>query len=170
MDQTHKSRTPSKRDKNEDKSDRQEAPRHLLPERMRAENIICTFLALPPLMQAEQIRQGIDASVAVSICRDLLGLPLPIFLKNLGLPSDGLRRKIAASKRLTSRESDLLARTVFAHQLATEIFQDPKLAKEWLLRKNSLFRDETPLQLLDTQAGYDLVRNHLIRVSYGICV
>jgi putative toxin-antitoxin system antitoxin component (TIGR02293 family) len=55
------------------------------------------------------------------------------------------------------------------HGLAKDVLEDSKLAGEWMLRPNVHLRHERPLDMLDTKAGYDCVRDVLIRVAHGVC-
>ncbi|MFM0111696.1 antitoxin Xre/MbcA/ParS toxin-binding domain-containing protein [Paraburkholderia nemoris] len=132
-------------------------------------NVIGAFLAMPPIEQAQQIRQGMDANVARSVSRDLLNVSLPVLLRSLRLSPSVVRRKISSCKPLSASESDLIARTVLIHELATDVLENPKLASEWMLKRNIHLRDEAPLDMLDTQTGYDCVRSILLRLAYGIC-
>ncbi|MBW0450644.1 DUF2384 domain-containing protein [bacterium M00.F.Ca.ET.228.01.1.1] len=133
-------------------------------------NLIRAFLAMPPIEQAQQIRQGIDANVACSVSKDLLNVSLPDLLRSLRLSPSAVRRKIASGKRLSVSESDLIARTMMIYELATDVLEDPNLANEWMVKRNILLGDEAPLDMLDTQSGYDCVRNILLRVAYGVGV
>jgi putative toxin-antitoxin system antitoxin component (TIGR02293 family) len=132
-------------------------------------NVIGAFLAMPPIEQAQQIRQGMDANVARSVSRDLLNVSLPVLLRSLRLSPSVVRRKIASCKSLSASESDRIARTVLIHELATDVLENPKLASEWMLKRNIHLRDEAPLDMLDTQTGYDCVREVLIRLAHGVC-
>lgn len=132
--------------------------------------VIRAFLAMPPIEQAHQIRQGIDANVACSVSSDLLNVSLPDLLRSLRVSPGAVRRKISSGERLSASESDLIARTMLIHELATDVFEDPNLASEWMVKHNVLLGDEAPLDMLDTQSGYDCVRNILLRVAYGVGV
>jgi putative toxin-antitoxin system antitoxin component (TIGR02293 family) len=133
------------------------------------ENIISAFLAMAPIEQAQQIRQGMDANVACSVSRDLLNVSLPVLLRSLRLSPSVVRRKISSSKPLSASESDRIARTLLIHELATDVLENSKLASEWMVKRNAHLRDETPLDMLDTQTGYDCVREVLIRLAHGVC-
>lgn len=80
-----------------------------------------------------------------------------------------MRRKISSCKPLSAGESDLIARTVLIHELATDVLENPKLGSEWMLKRSIHLRDEAPLDMLDTQTGYDCVRNILLQLAYGVC-
>jgi putative toxin-antitoxin system antitoxin component (TIGR02293 family) len=53
---------------------------------------------------------------------------------------------------------------------ATDVLEDEKLAAEWLMRPNVQLRGERPLDMLDTQTGFDRVRDLLMRLEYGVTV
>ena len=124
---------------------------------------------MAPIEQAQQIRQGMDANFACSVSRDLLNVSLPVLLRSLRLSPSAVRRKISSSKPLSASESDRIARTLLIHELATDVLENSKLASEWLVKRNAHLRDETPLDMLDTQTGYDCVREVLIRLAHGVC-
>lgn len=56
------------------------------------------------------------------------------------------------------------------HVLAKDVFEDSKLAAEWMLKRNVRLGDEKPIEMLDTQTGYDYVRDILTRLAHGICI
>jgi putative toxin-antitoxin system antitoxin component (TIGR02293 family) len=121
-----------------------------------------------PLEQCRQIREGMEASVIERVARDLLRVPVQTLLANLNLPSSTILRKVARAERLSPAESDRVARVLYVRQLAVEVFEDPALAGEWMQRSNAELAGLSPLEVLDSQPGYDRVRDILLRVIHGV--
>jgi putative toxin-antitoxin system antitoxin component (TIGR02293 family) len=76
------------------------------------------------------------------------------------------RRK--KEKRLSSGESDRVARLARILDLAETVFEDRDKAKEWLHTPNPALGMETPLDLLDTDYGAKRVEEVLWRIEYGV--
>jgi putative toxin-antitoxin system antitoxin component (TIGR02293 family) len=121
-----------------------------------------------PLEQRRQIREGMDAAVIERVAKDLLHVPVQTLLANLNLPSSTILRKVARAERLSPAESDRVARVLYVRQLAVEVFEDPALAREWMQRTNAELGGLSPLEVLDSQPGYDRVREILLRVIHGV--
>ncbi len=69
---------------------------------------------------------------------------------------------------LTPEQSDRIARTAGVVVLAQRVFEDPEIARRWLLTRNPALGYEVPLRLLRTGSGTDLVEAVLIRIEYGV--
>lgn len=132
-------------------------------------NAIDTFLEMGPIDQAHEIRHGFAVDVIRNVSDELLHVSLRILLRSLGLSNSSIGRKSSTTKRLGSTGSDRIARAILIHALAKDVLEDPKLAGEWMLKPNVHLHDETPLDMLDTQVGYDCVRDVLIRLAHGVC-
>jgi putative toxin-antitoxin system antitoxin component (TIGR02293 family) len=128
------------------------------------------FLGLDQIEQSHLIRDGMEAVIVSRIANELLDIPVQTLLASLRLPSSTINRKISQGERLSASESDRAARTMLAYAQAKDVLEDEKLAAEWLLRPNVQLRDERPLDMLDTQTGYDRVRDILLRLEYGVTV
>lgn len=76
------------------------------------------------------------------------------------------RRK--KEKKLSSGESDRLARLARILDLAETVFEDRDNAKEWLHTPNPALNMGTPLSLLDTDFGVNRVEEVLLRIEYGV--
>jgi putative toxin-antitoxin system antitoxin component (TIGR02293 family) len=128
-----------------------------------------TFLVrFDPLEQRRQIREGMEAAIIERVAKDLLHVPVQTLLANLNLPSSTILRKMARAERLSPAESDRVARVLYVRQLAVEVFEDPALASEWMQRSNAELAGLRPLEVLDSQPGYDRVREILLRVIHGV--
>jgi putative toxin-antitoxin system antitoxin component (TIGR02293 family) len=128
------------------------------------------FLGLGPIEQSSLIRDGMEAVIVSRIANELLDIPVQSLLASLRLPSSTINRKISQGERLSASEADRAARTMLIFAQATDVLEDDKLAAEWLMRPNVQLRGERPLDMLDTQTGFDRVRDILMRLEYGVTV
>ena len=54
-------------------------------------------------------------------------------------------------------------------QLATDVFEDATYAIAWLNEPNMATRDSAPIKLLEqTPNGFEIVKNVLLRIQYGV--
>jgi putative toxin-antitoxin system antitoxin component (TIGR02293 family) len=83
-----------------------------------------------------------------------------------------LPRRTLANRRavgtLTADQSDKLVRVARVISKAESTFGNPEKAHRWLRRPTAPLNGETPLQLLDTEAGARLVEDLLVRIDHGI--
>lgn len=78
------------------------------------------------------------------------------------------RRRNSASKKLTSQESDRLARLAKVYAFALDIYVAPEKAREFLARPHAMLDGKPPIDVaLATGPGADLVINLLGRAAYG---
>lgn len=75
---------------------------------------------------------------------------------------------IKGSKTLSPEQSDRIARLARVTAHAQRAFGDPVAALEWLRTRNPALGDETPLRLLRTGSGANLVESVLTRIEYGV--
>lgn len=71
-------------------------------------------------------------------------------------------------KKLSTEQSDRVARTAGIAALAQRVFGDAELAREWLLSPNPVLNQEIPLRLLRTGSGSKVVEDVLIRIDHGV--
>ncbi|MFJ3057488.1 antitoxin Xre/MbcA/ParS toxin-binding domain-containing protein [Herbaspirillum sp. NPDC087042] len=126
------------------------------------------FASMDPVSQGRTIRDGMDAIIAERVAKELLQVPLQTLLAGLGLPSSTILRKISRKERLSGSESDRIARVLYIHEQAADVFEDEALAAQWMRRPNATLGGMTPLEVLDTQPGYDRVRDILSRIAFGV--
>lgn len=128
------------------------------------------FREMDPLAQRQAIREGMEAIIIDRVAKELLNIPVQTLLSGLGLPSSTVLRKISKQERLSGTESDRVARVLYVFELANEVFDDPTLAAKWMVRSLSELGGMRPLEVLDSQPGYDRVRDILTRAALGIPV
>ena len=126
------------------------------------------FSKTGPLEQRQQIRDGMAAIIVNRVAKDLLHVPIRPLLNALGLPSSTILRKISKADRLTGTESDRVARVLYIFDRALDVFEDKRVAAEWMLRPTLELSGVCPLEVLDTQPGYDRVRDLLTRLTFGV--
>lgn len=52
--------------------------------------------------------------------------------------------------------------------LGYEVFDSPEDFKEWLLTPSVAFGNKTPFELLDSNLGFELVENEIVRIQYNV--
>lgn len=127
-----------------------------------------TFDMLDPVAQSGLINDGMEAVVLERIAKELLDVPLQTIVRGLGLAVSTVQRKLKNEERLSPTESDRVARLLLIFRDARIYFGDPALAAEWLKRPLAGLNQVRPLEMLDTQPGYDRVRDILMRVISGV--
>ncbi|KVR09925.1 antitoxin Xre/MbcA/ParS toxin-binding domain-containing protein [Burkholderia ubonensis] len=128
------------------------------------------FRKMGPLEQRSLIREGMQAIVVERVAKNLLHIPLRTLLSSLGLRNSTILRKISKNKRLSSAESDQIARVLSMFEHAVEVFEDEALAAEWALRPNIELAGLRPLDALDSQPSYDRVHDLLTRITFGLSI
>jgi putative toxin-antitoxin system antitoxin component (TIGR02293 family) len=84
-------------------------------------------------------------------------------------PRSTIERKLSGSIRLDLQESDRLARLRRIIAKAEEVFGNAQKARHWMERPSSrLPRGESPLSLLDTDGGTQVVTERLLQIEHGI--
>lgn len=73
-----------------------------------------------------------------------------------------------AARRLSPEQSDRIARTAGIAAHAQRVFGDVDTARIWLLTANPALGGQSPLRLLRTGSGAQLVEGVLIRIEYGV--
>ncbi|WP_240202925.1 antitoxin Xre/MbcA/ParS toxin-binding domain-containing protein [Burkholderia sp. LMG 13014] len=127
------------------------------------------FLVLyPPLEQRRLIRDGFEAVIIDRVAKELLRMPVQTLLASLSLPSSTILRKIQRQERLSPAESDRVARVLYLRNLAIEVFEDEARAVAWMRRPHAELAGLSPLDVLDSQPGYDRARDLLLRVIHGV--
>jgi len=112
------------------------------------------------------IREGIPAGAVESIL-SVVHLSQSELAQALGIPE----RTLARRKRegvLNSEESSKLLRLARVVSRASEVFDDPAAAVDWLKSPNAALRGNAPLSLLDTDIGAENVLDTLGRIEHGV--
>lgn len=114
-------------------------------------------------------RRGVAVDEAVATMR-AWSIPAGRFAAILGCSERKWSRVRAGDRdlRLSRTESDRLLRTQRLFQHARSVFDDDKDARAWLSAPNESLSGESPLTLLDTDAGVRLVDDVLTRLEFGV--
>lgn len=121
-----------------------------------------------PAAAVSSIRQGFGIQVVGDLAETFL-LDQSSVARLIGVSTRTLQR-IATDKqgRLDSVSSDRIYRLERVYRTAVDAFGDSEKAVEWFKRPNWIFKDLTPLELLDTEAGREQVEAELRKIQYGI--
>jgi putative toxin-antitoxin system antitoxin component (TIGR02293 family) len=115
----------------------------------------------------ELIRKGLPAH-AIDFIADLMSLSRTALLDSIKIPVSTVERRLRTGEALSAEESDRVSRVAKVLRRAVEVFGDEAQGKAWMIDSVSSLGGETPLSLLDTMAGYELVTNTLSRIEYGV--
>jgi putative toxin-antitoxin system antitoxin component (TIGR02293 family) len=94
--------------------------------------------------------------------------PAEVWSKILGISTRMMLRNRARSRRLDANISDRIDRVKRIYALTQDVIGGPEKAKLWLIRPNRALQGQVPLELLDTDAGTQIVQEELYRIQYGI--
>lgn len=119
--------------------------------------------------QRQLICDGMEPAVLERLAKDVLHMPLLTLLKSLKLPPSTVQRRLKEQHgRLSAGESDRIARVLIILKAARDLFGNDALAVEWIKRPLAPLDQERPIDMLDTQPGYDRVKDVLIRANDGV--
>lgn len=79
------------------------------------------------------------------------------------------QRNSRAGSRLSKSDGGRIVTAILALREAACTFESVTGAKQWLLRPLRSLGGVAPLSLLDTPAGFELVRQAMRRIEHGIC-
>lgn len=88
--------------------------------------------------------------------------------KVLGTSVRTIVRLQKEQKPLNATWSDRLYRLARVAAQAQEVFENPQTATSWLKRPNRALNGNSPIDLLDTDAGTQQVTELLDRIDYGV--
>lgn len=115
---------------------------------------------------ADAVLAGLPMGVADSVVRQ--GVITPAELYRLVIPRRTLAHRKGKGQRLTSEQSDRLARVVRVVVRAEDALGAADRAGHWLRAPNRALEGRAPLDLLDTDVGARLVERILVRLEHGV--
>jgi putative toxin-antitoxin system antitoxin component (TIGR02293 family) len=124
------------------------------------------LLGVEPMQRIDLVRKGLPAS-AVQAAADYLAMSKKDLLSAIRIPVSTLTLRTRGRKPLSPEESDKLIRLAEAVKRAIVVFGDEAEGKAWLNDPISSLGDRRPVDLLDTQDGFDLVMRTLGRIQFG---
>jgi putative toxin-antitoxin system antitoxin component (TIGR02293 family) len=86
----------------------------------------------------------------------------------LVIPRRTLSHRRAKHQRLSLEESDRLLRIARTSARAEDVFGNPEKARRWLRKPSRPLNGATPLELLRSATGTELVQEELVRIEHGI--
>jgi putative toxin-antitoxin system antitoxin component (TIGR02293 family) len=119
-----------------------------------------------PMDFIQAIRTGLPGD-SVNAVSDLLQLSKGEMYSLLHITPRTAQR-IIRSERLDVDKSDHIVQLMKIHTRCMEVFEDSEKAGRWLKTSNFALGDQTPLSLLDTSEGIELVTDELTRIEYGV--
>ena len=117
--------------------------------------------------QTVQLRKGISAQYVAEMS-DALDMTRASLLENLQLPRSTIEARIKNRTPLTSAEGGAVLRTAKALAKAEEVLEDRDMAAKWFKREIRSLGGVTPISLMDTDSGFELVMKTLGKIEYGI--
>ena len=115
----------------------------------------------------ELIRQGLPTQ-AIDYLAERLSLSRATFLDAIKVPVSTVERRLRLGEALSSDEGDRISRVAKVLRRAVEVFGDEGQGTAWITNTVSSIGGKTPLSLLDTVEGYELVSATLSRIEYGV--
>lgn len=104
---------------------------------------------------------------AIRVVSETLEIPMGEVYSLLHIPPRTAQRMVN-SERLDVDASDHLLQMLKIYKRCLEVFQDSEKTIRWLKTANYALGDQTPLSLLDTTDGLELVTKSLIKIEYGV--
>ncbi|MEO8385414.1 MAG: antitoxin Xre/MbcA/ParS toxin-binding domain-containing protein [Betaproteobacteria bacterium] len=112
------------------------------------------------------IRSRLPTTV-VSEAMGFLSVPRNELLGALRIPVSSFHRKLSTKQALSPEETERVMRLAEITRTTSEAFGGPVEAAAWLTTANMALGGQSPLSLLDTDAGANQVRRVLAVVNYG---
>ena len=112
-------------------------------------------------------RDGMPAAVVVALAK-LLGMSQDAFFESAGFAKSTIKNRISQNKSLSVSEGDRVYRISRVLERALEVLEDKDAAVHWVQQRIRSLGGVTPLSLLDTEAGYELVLATLGRIEHGV--
>jgi len=111
-------------------------------------------------------RRGLPGK-AIRVAAETLQIPMGEVYSLLHITPRTAQRMMN-SEKLDVDASDHLLQLLKIYKRCLEVFQDREKTIRWLKTANFALGDQTPLSLLDTTDGLELVAKSLIKIEYGV--
>lgn len=89
-----------------------------------------------------------------------------VVIKALGTSSNNLSR-FYNKKHLNTQQSEEILDIIQVERLATQVFGDQLVAKEWLACQIPALDNAIPNELLDTFIGREMIKDALLKIEFG---
>ena len=127
---------------------------------------VVALAAESPLKRIDLVRAGLPALVLDETAA-VLGIAKSALIKAAGIPVSTAGAQQRSGKPLSAEHSEKILRVLRATRRAEEVFGDKQEGRAWLTGDVPALGGRRPLDLLDTQDGYELVMNELERIVFG---
>lgn len=124
------------------------------------------LVGVEPMERIGLVRKGLPAS-AIQSAADYLAMSQKDLLAAIRIPVSTVTLRMRERKPLSPDESDKLVRLAEAAKRAIDVFGDEAEGKAWLNDPIVSLGNRRPIDLLDTQDGFDLVMRTLGRIQFG---
>ncbi len=140
----------------------------LTQETQRAAKIILTYQAAfeSPSKKLYAIKKGL-LSTAIKDLGELIGSNQAFMANLLSITEPTLRKYIKERKQLNSNKSEHIIELFELFEKGVDTFGSLEEFKNWIYSPNVNFQ-ESPVKLLDTITGINMVKNALLRLDYGV--
>jgi putative toxin-antitoxin system antitoxin component (TIGR02293 family) len=115
-----------------------------------------------------QIEEGVQVATALDLLRDQ-GL-VNKEIAYLVISAQAIKRRIERGEKLKPAETERYIRVLDVVALSEKVFANHSKALGWLRRGNKRLAERTPLSLLVTHIGCEVVREMLIQIDEGVYV
>ena len=119
-----------------------------------------------PLERIELVRAGFPA-IVLDETAVVLGIAKSVLTRAAGIPVSTAGAQQRSGKPLSSEDSEKILRVLRATRRAEEVFGDKEEGRAWITSEVLALGGRRPLDLLDTQDGYELVTDELGRIVFG---
>jgi putative toxin-antitoxin system antitoxin component (TIGR02293 family) len=126
---------------------------------------VVTLATESPLKRIDLVRAGLPALVLDETAA-VLGIAKSALIKAAGIPVSTAGAQQRSGKPLSAEHSEKILRVLRAMRRAEEVFGGQE-GRAWLTGDVPALAGRRPLDLLDTQDGYELVMNELERIVFG---
>jgi putative toxin-antitoxin system antitoxin component (TIGR02293 family) len=126
---------------------------------------VVTLATESPLKRIDLVRAGLPAMVLDETAA-VLGIAKSALIKAAGIPVSTAGAQQRSGKPLSAEHSEKILRVLRAMRRAEEVFGEQE-GRAWLTGDVPALAGRRPLDLLDTQDGYELVMNELERIVFG---
>lgn len=115
---------------------------------------------------AYALRTGLQFATAVQLAKHT-GIALNRIFAAVNLSPRTMERR-RLQKRMTTDESQKIARFARIVALGDEVFAEASVTSQWLQRPNRALQGIAPIDLMDTDAGAREVEAVLLRLEHGV--
>ena len=129
----------------------------------------CKSLSISKQAWINVIREGFSGEMVVGLARKMR-VPQKEVTSWLHTTPRTIQRYIESQEKLSPDISDRLAQLVMVFCRSNEVFKDEDKVSMWLKSPNYALGGVSPLSLMDTMTGIELVLDELGRIEHGVFI